>query len=252
MTERGIYISLIALNWRDGSISWSEARLAKKLGIDRRTIGKFLEKYRLLTEPLQEISSESPSLLHSGSTKVTFPKLQAFAEKLGKNVSGAKQSRGEQTEVEDRQIESSSSAAASSSNAATLSLSSRDQPGRNKPECPRNAEQAIQPVSPPIVNRPSVNLPDIRNWPESESRFGVPGSRLRNCLRYQLDHSSDDWYRTKAYPNMTRMNSETYVRKLDADTPPGWSPETVQIDKKAAKAKLQTDLGGYKTRGMED
>jgi len=250
MTERGIYATLMAICWRDGSISWSETRLAKKLGIDRRTIGRFLEKYRHLTSPLHDSYSDSPSRFHEDSTKVTFPKLQVFAEKLGKNLSGATQSRGEQREIEKKEIESSSIVAASSSNAATHSLSSRIQAGSNRPEQPRDSEQAKHPAS--AVNRPSLELQDIRNWPDSESRFSVPGSRLRNCLRFQLDHSSDDWYRTKAFPNLTRMNSENYVRKLDADTPPGWSPEKLKIDNEAAQAKLQDDLGGYETRGMED
>src|ERR1039458_10599715 len=74
MTERGIYATLIAMCWQYGEIEWDATILAKMLYIDRRTVVKWMEKYEQLTTPLQ-----------SGSTKRVLPKLQEFAETLGKN-----------------------------------------------------------------------------------------------------------------------------------------------------------------------
>jgi hypothetical protein len=48
MTERGIYITLLAMNWQYGSVAWDAKILSCKLNVDKRTIGNFLEKYRSL------------------------------------------------------------------------------------------------------------------------------------------------------------------------------------------------------------
>ncbi len=74
MTERGIYATLMAMCWQYGEIEWDATVLAKMLYIDRRTVVKWMEKYEHLTTTLQ-----------SSSTKRVLPKLQEFAETLGKS-----------------------------------------------------------------------------------------------------------------------------------------------------------------------
>lgn len=74
MTERGIYSTLMAMCWQYGEIEWDATVLAKMLYIDRRTVVKWMDKYEHLTTTLQ-----------SGSRKRVLPKLQEFAETLGKS-----------------------------------------------------------------------------------------------------------------------------------------------------------------------
>lgn len=93
---------------------------------------------------------------------------------------------------------------------------------------------ATEPATPPL---PQIELDDIRDW--QEDKFGISGERLRNCIVYQLDFSRNDWYRTAAEITISKMNSQKFVSKLDADTPPKWTPERA-----TAKAnKKPTDSG---------
>src|SRR5690348_1538450 len=84
MAERGIYITLLAINWRDGEIIWDAAQLSKDMAIDKRTIGKWMEKYGKLTVGLPDVSGKSRGSLTETSRKVTFRKLAEIAEKPGK------------------------------------------------------------------------------------------------------------------------------------------------------------------------
>ena len=84
---------------------------------------------------------------------------------------------------------------------------------------------------------PSPDLADIRDW--NEYRFGISGERLQNCILYQLDHSTNDWYRKKAEITLSKMNKEGFVAKLNADTPLGWTPESVS----ARTTQKPTDSG---------
>jgi hypothetical protein len=80
------------------------------------------------------------------------------------------------------------------------------------------AEKAENPVVSP---KSTGGMGDIREW--DEERFGVSAERLRNCIVYQLDHSDDDWFDGKI--TRSSMNREGFVRKLDEDTPVGWTPD---------------------------
>ncbi len=85
-----------------------------------------------------------------------------------------------------------------------------------------NGAAAQNPPKSPAPN-PLDNLTDMRQWPESEGRFGLDGTRLRNCLIHVLDHRKDNWYRDNP-PTLDSMNHENFVRKLNRDTLPGWTP----------------------------
>jgi hypothetical protein len=71
-----------------------------------------------------------------------------------------------------------------------------------------------------INNSPSATKPmlDIRDWDEDVD--GINGERLRNCIIFQLDFKKDDWYKYRLTPAYVRAKA----KKLDDDTPPGWTP----------------------------
>ena len=109
MTERGIYATLMAMCWQYGEIEWDATVLAKMLYIDRRTVVKWMEKYEHLTAALQ-----------LGSGKRVLPKLQEFAETLGKSE-GRKHT--EERRVDKKKEEKSEGHASSVSETNTLAVS---------------------------------------------------------------------------------------------------------------------------------
>jgi hypothetical protein len=96
MTERGIYITLLVINWQYGDITWESKTLARKLNIDKRTIQNFMEKYRSLVVTCSEDTGNIGPKFPEGSIHVTFPKLQEFAERLGKTK--FEKHRGDETD----------------------------------------------------------------------------------------------------------------------------------------------------------
>jgi hypothetical protein len=263
MTEAGIYINLMAICWQYGSIPWDKTLLSKHLNVDQRTIGRFMEKYKHLTSTFHEGSTKVPSTLHEPSMKVTLPKVQEFSETLGKNGGASAQSRGEETTEERDEADNSGQA-------ATLPhspLSPKGQTGKNKPvepsyqlpsieEAPSDLKQSstrreASPTEPAVTStgtavKPTRPLNDIREWPCGEDRFGISGQRIRNCIIYQLDVLKSPWYLDKAYPTVSKLNSEVYVTKLNADTPAGWTPEKTDAEKETK----QKELNKYQTRDV--
>jgi hypothetical protein len=84
-------------------------------------------------------------------------------------------------------------------------------------------------ASAPVLNSTTAPSPldiltDMRLWPESEARFGISGLRLRNCLNFCIDHRKDSWYRDNP-PTVESMSRENFVRKIDKETLPGWTPD---------------------------
>jgi hypothetical protein len=244
MTEAGIYINLMTLCWQYGSIPWDKTLLSKHLNVDQRTIGRFMEEYKHLTSTFHEGSKKVPSTLHEPSMKVTLPKVQEFAETLGKNGGAPAQSRGEETKGKGDDADADRQAAS----LPHSPLSTKGQMGKNKPVKPTSqlpSDEEVPPVPKQSSSRCEATNPEpaspstgsaikpasplnIRDWPETEDRFGISGTRLRNCIRYQLDVTSEGWYRDKAYPTVTKLNSEKYVTKLNADTPAGWTSIDVE------------------------
>jgi hypothetical protein len=195
--------------------------------------------------------------------KVTLPKVQEFAETLGKNGGTSAQRRGEETKGDGEEADVDRTG----SNTDSLTSSPKDITGKDQPAKPtsqlspnehasavakqsssRSKATGPEPVSPSTGSaiKSAPSLSDIRDWPETEDRFGISGTRLRNCIRYQLDVTSDGWYRDKAYPTVAKMNSEVYVLKLNADTLAGWTPEQAQ-----AKDNVKNnELNKYQTHDV--
>jgi hypothetical protein len=94
---------------------------------------------------------------------------------------------------------------------------------------------------------PNVELGDIREW--NTPAFGFSAERLRNCLIYVLDHRKDDYYRENP-PTLASMCREKFVRKLDADTQLGWTPELVK-QKEQKKYEDLLDPEVYKADELE-
>jgi len=97
-------------------------------------------------------------------------------------------------------------------------------------------------LNPTTVPSPLDNLTDMRLWPVNEERFGIDGTRLRNCLIHVLDHRKDTWYRDNP-PTVESMSHENFVRKLNRDTLPGWTPGWSQ---KNTEPKKTEGLLNYK------
>ena len=104
--------------------------------------------------------------------------------------------------------------------AATLPEVSLEGQTGGKTPAVSNEGKAISAVNIPSVN-PLDNLSDMREWPENESRFGISGLRLRNCLRFCIE--SLDYYKEHP-PTLASMNREKFVKMIDEQTPPGWPP----------------------------
>lgn len=92
----------------------------------------------------------------------------------------------------------------------------------------------------------SPELSDIRTW--NEDRFGLSADRIRNCLIYHLDYNPSDWLR-KDPPTVASMGRKNFIRALDKNTPPGWTPEKHRLKttpeaaaNSAAEEKAALDL----------
>lgn len=286
MAERGIYISLLAVCWQHGELEWDADYLSRILCGDKRTIQKWMDKYECLVETssslensgaFQQISGEmqqfSGELADSHENSRTFrrivlPKLQDFSSTMRKNVVSAGQSRVEQITEEGDDADDVNGQAAT---LPTHLPSPYGETGKNKPVKPsvpvgtnrkvhparvgKNSPASVAPSVPAkeqarapanAGNTPGLQLNDIREWPDSEDRFGISGTRIRDCIIYQLDAMKSPWYSDKAFPTISKLNSAGYVTKLDADTPAGWTPQTAHAEEHVKK----NELNKYPTRDV--
>jgi len=90
-------------------------------------------------------------------------------------------------------------------------------PDESHPPSPVQSELEPAPAS-AASSAPAPS--NIRDW--SQNMFGVPASRLRACIVYQLDHVKNDWFIKNL--SVSALQRENFVRKLDADTPSEWAP----------------------------
>lgn len=213
MTEVGIYINLMAICWQYGSIPWDKTLLSKHLGVDQRTVGRFMEKYEHLTSTFHDGSKNVTSTLREPSMKVTLPKVQEFAETLGKNAPPKIQRRREETRVDET---NETNGGRPSSDAPKLIVS---------PSVTETKAIAVPVTDMPDPANPATpvkQLGDIRDW--DEDRFGIPADRLRNCIIYQLDYAKDDYFR-KSEITPASMERSKFITVLNDNTPAGWTPE---------------------------
>jgi hypothetical protein len=104
-------------------------------------------------------------------------------------------------------------------------------PKRKPGSTPSGGAPTVEVSSSPSAVTP---LKDIRDWAEEVD--GVSGERLRNCIIFQLDVKKDAWYRNRLTPAYVRVRA----KKLDDDTPLGWTPNPL--------IRIETiNLGGGET-----
>lgn len=257
VAERGIYITLLAMCWQNGSIIWNAKVLAKQTGIDYRVLSRFLESYgeltvklqgssREVTGKLQGSSRESTVKLLGTSGEVVFGKLSFFSQIMAKR--GHAKTTHDMTQ-HDKTVDETThkdTGSADAAHSAPVSALAENKP----PSLPlRKGQLTYEPVMhsfPPVqgvscsspIERPPQSPPppapapappelgDIREW--NQDAFGVSAERLRNCLVYHLDHAKEPWFRNSGI-TVASMGREKFVTKLNANTPPGWTPASVTL-----------------------
>ena len=80
-----------------------------------------------------------------------------------------------------------------------------------------------------------AGLDDIRDW--HETKFGVSGERLRNCIIYHLDYSDREYFRKEPITPAS-MNRIKFVNLLNENTPIGWTPEKHRTYKRRPKVEV--------------
>lgn len=84
-----------------------------------------------------------------------------------------------------------------------------------QPESTQSESTAQKPAEGPSAEKPQSKLTGLRNWNVDESVDGISGSRIRDCIIYQLDFRKADFY-TK---NLTRGFVLRNAKRLHEDTP---------------------------------
>ena len=85
-------------------------------------------------------------------------------------------------------------------------------------EAPQPEPTAKKPADGPSAKKPQSKLTGIRNWNVDESVDGISGSRIRDCIIYQLDVRKADFYTR----NLTRGFVLRNAKRLHEDTPDDW------------------------------
>lgn len=218
MAERGFYISLMCLCWQYQSFPSDPWQLSKLLHTRYETTTRWLQKWSHLVATLE-----------SDCSRCVVPQVQVCSELLEKNGGrrGTEQNRGDDSRGDYNNVRQSSSYTPSPV-PSSVTETDKNNPAPHQESVPPQSESDVQgsaPAAPPA-------LPDIREW--SEDAFGVSAERLRNCIVYVLDYRKDDWYRRDGV-TPTSMSREKFVRKLNADTPPGWTPAAANAATAPAK-----------------
>jgi hypothetical protein len=225
---------ILAGVWQYGSLPTDPWKLSKLLNIRYEVTTRWLQEWSKLVVCVEHGCSEHVVAVESPCSQCVVPKLQNFAETLRKNGASPEQRRGEETKEErdDADVDGQAAALPSSPPSSTGQTGEK-QPVSTPSSAPPptvEAGDSKRPFAAPakVGKAPGPQLNDIREWPDSESRFGISGQRIRNCIIYQLDVLKSPWYSDKAFPTINKLDSEGYVNKLNADTPVGWTPASAK------------------------
>ena len=106
MSDRGVYITLLAVQWRDGSLAADPKHLAKQSGIDSRVVAPWLQRWSNLVPCLQHGCSNSEACVQQGCSKLANEKLHKIAVAKGKLIlpEGAEEKRREEIREEDEVV----------------------------------------------------------------------------------------------------------------------------------------------------
>jgi hypothetical protein len=102
--ERGIYITLLCVQWRDGYVHVSDVLAAKVSGLDRRSVAKWMQTWNHLFPIVQPTGSQYAASAEPTCSKRVNPKLQEIAL----NVQNPKARQGIEERREEESRETSS------------------------------------------------------------------------------------------------------------------------------------------------
>ncbi len=230
-TQSGIFLKILLRQWQIGSLprnAWDLARECKIRSYD--TTLKFLKTYSNLIVCCECGASWKGEDCECGASKLRGRCENRKLRNLRIDVNSGLElgtTKQKQTKPEPEQkltasCEPQPEPHPDGDDLATPGVQAPpDQPKQEALSLPGQVRLATP--APQVAAAPRQELADIREW--SHDRFGVSGTRLRNCILFHLDHNKNDWYRQNP-PTMASMEREKFVTKLDKDTPVGWTPET--------------------------
>ena len=214
LNERGLYLEIIVGIAEYGELPVDPWKLKTLLGIagDYRTIIRWFKSFGHLcscsicgsspvTVSQQSADSQPAVSLQCGHSNFTVPKFSIFKEKMGKSRGSdvPKQTKAKQS-IHARHEEQAEQAPAELN--ATPSLSPEEPhtecpkcgfyPCQQKLFCPKPDSPVLvkKAAKPAVAKRPAAD--PLRNWDEEVD--GVPGERIRLCVRFMLDIKKEPWF----------------------------------------------------------
>lgn len=202
-SERGVWVTLSAIQWHDNYLPNTEQLLSKRTGFEVRLLHRWLTKFGHLFP----ICPANPMYRAN-------PKLWNLAVTVGKIVPPENTKETTETKPDESETTLPPSAGSCSSPPSQDGLSD----GNGKSKAVADANSGDSPAS----GDTAATAPfDPRQW--NRDVAGVPATRIRNCVKCQLDHLRNPWY--IANISETTLAKEGFVRKLNEDTPSDWSPD---------------------------
>jgi hypothetical protein len=201
--ERGVWVTLSAIQWHDNYLPNTEQLLSKRTGFEVRLLHRWLENYGHLFP----ICPANPQYRAN-------PKLLNLAVTVGKIIPPEKTNETTDTKSNDSETTTvPPSAGSCSSSPSQVGLSDRN--GQSKPVGDANSGDS------PASEGTAVTAPtDPRQW--NCDVAGISAARIRSCVKYQLDHKRNRWY--IANISEKTLSKDGFVKKLNDDTPSDWSP----------------------------
>ena len=222
LAQQGLYLRMLCIQARDGSLPEDAYALSQLIGCDYRLIERFQSSFGHLTVK---------SLNDPGA--ITVPKLDFFWKKL-KN--SPLHDVPEQTREEQTSKQAVKQAPAEPKPTPVLD------PVEPQSECPKcgfyPCQQKIfcpKPETPvPVKKKPAVaarpKADPLRTWDEEVD--GVPGERIRSCVRFMLDIKKEPWFITNI--SVAALRRPGFLHKLVDEC-----PADAEIQK-ALKATIKT------------
>lgn len=223
LAQQGLYLRMLCIQARDGSLPEDAYALSRLVGCDHRLIERFQSSFRHLTVK---------SLSDPGA--ITVPKLDFFWKKLRNSPL---HDVPEQTREEQTSKQAAKQAPAELN--ATPSLSPEEPhtecpkcgfyPCQQKLFCPKpDSPVLVKKAAKPVAKRPAAD--PLRNWEEEVD--GVPGERIRLCVRFMLDIKKEPWFVSNI--SVAALRRPGFLHKLVDECP---SDGEIQ---KALKATIKT------------
>jgi uncharacterized protein YdaU (DUF1376 family) len=215
--DRGVYITILAAQWRDGSIPADHLQAAKVLGFDRRNVTNWLQRWSKLVpclqhgcsthaEGLQQVCKESASTLQQACSKLANAKLREIAAELGNSrvAEGAEERREEERRAEE-----------------SIGEEREEKASPLKPEKDKTSkasERSQKQNQPQRLLKPCRCADGLCDWSEPILGCSRPES-IGDAVYYQRHVKRNEYF--------TQRLSAGYVReqwkRLLNDTPEDWS-----------------------------